>query len=128
MSAAIRISRAAPLVTLQDAGRFGFLQHGVSASGPMDRGAYTRVGERLGKAGETAIEFTRAGLAFTVEGGKILAAFDGGSFSLSRNGVRFDSVGRIGGIDVRLIQYEAWKMMCPLQHSHRRRIDREWSQ
>ena len=85
MSLAIRISRAAPLVTLQDAGRFGYLQHGVSASGPMDQGAYGRAGDRLGKAG-AAIEFTRAGLAFEVEGGGVRAAFDGGAFALTQNG------------------------------------------
>ncbi len=86
MSLAIRISRAAPLVTLQDAGRFGYLQHGVSASGPMDRGAYGRAGDRLGKTGETAVEFTRTGLSFGVEGGRLRASFDGGAFSLSCNG------------------------------------------
>ena len=65
---AINITRAGPLTTLQDAGRFGMLAHGISASGPMDRGAYDAARALLGLAGSTVIEFTAAGLAFSVEG------------------------------------------------------------
>ena len=83
----IAITRAGPLCTVQDAGRFGMLRHGVSASGPMDLGAYERAGLRLGRAGTAAIEFTGAGLGFAVEG-DVTAAFDGGHFRLNRNGRR----------------------------------------
>ncbi|MHB1111216.1 MAG: 5-oxoprolinase subunit C family protein, partial [Devosia sp.] len=82
---AIRITRAGPLTTLQDAGRFGYLRHGISASGPMDRAAYNRAGTWLGAEGSTAIEFTAAGLGFVVEGGSLAAAGDGGSFALRHN-------------------------------------------
>ena len=47
---AIRITRAGPVTTLQDAGRFGTLKYGVSASGPMDRGAFAAAGALLGEA------------------------------------------------------------------------------
>jgi biotin-dependent carboxylase-like uncharacterized protein len=81
---AIVIARAGPLVTLQDAGRFGALGYGISASGPMDVSAFARAGAEL-RGGGTAIEFTRAGLAFSVESG-VRASFAGGAFKLSVNG------------------------------------------
>lgn len=88
MSATLRITRAAPATTVQDAGRFGMLQHGVSASGPMDRGAFSRCGAILPCAGQEAIEFTVAGLAFTIASGSVEAAFAGGDFTLAINGTR----------------------------------------
>lgn len=81
----IRISRAGPLTTLQDAGRPGLLAHGISASGPMDRAAFDRAGMWLGGTGATAIEFT-SGIAFSVEGGPLSMAADGGDYALSVNG------------------------------------------
>ena len=64
---ALTILRAGPLTTLQDAGRFGMLRHGISASGPMDRGAFAAAGAALPLAGTTGIEFTQ-GLGFEVDG------------------------------------------------------------
>lgn len=86
MTPMIRMERVGPLVTLQDGGRPGMLAHGVSASGPMDRGAFRRAGDWLGGAGSTGIEFTQAGLAFGVEQGALAMACDGGDFSISING------------------------------------------
>jgi biotin-dependent carboxylase-like uncharacterized protein len=62
----ITILRAGPLTTLQDEGRFGMLRHGISASGPMDRGAFRTAGAALERAGSTAIEHTQ-GLAFEAD-------------------------------------------------------------
>lgn len=92
---AIRITRAGPLTSLQDAGRFGHLRHGISASGPMDRAAYMRAGAWLGGAGSTAIEFTRAGVGIVVEDGSVAAACDGGSFMLHHNGKAMDWPARL---------------------------------
>ena len=64
----ITLTRAGPLTTLQDAGRFGTLGDGISASGPMDVGAFRAAGGMLEMAGSTAIEFTMAGLSFTADG------------------------------------------------------------
>jgi biotin-dependent carboxylase-like uncharacterized protein len=83
----VHVTRAAPLATIQDAGRFGMLQHGISESGPMDRGAFERAGAALPVAGGEAIEFSRAGLGFAIAGGTVQAAFDGGEFSLTINGI-----------------------------------------
>ncbi|MGN6488016.1 MAG: biotin-dependent carboxyltransferase family protein [Devosia sp.] len=81
----IRMTRAGPLTTLQDAGRPGLLAQGVSASGPMDRGGFERAGVWLGGAGRTGIEFT-SGIAFEVEAGTLAMAADGGGFGLEVNG------------------------------------------
>lgn len=82
----IRITRAGPLCTLQDAGRFGMLAHGVSASGPMDASAYRAAGALLARAGATAIEFTTAGLALEATEA-VDVAFAGGAFAVVHNGV-----------------------------------------
>jgi biotin-dependent carboxylase-like uncharacterized protein len=82
----ILIERAGPLCTVQDAGRFGMLRHGVSASGPMDRAAFERAAGWMGGGAAAGIEFTTAGIAFTVEGGSVGAGFDGGGFVLAVNG------------------------------------------
>lgn len=79
------MTRAGPLTTLQDGGRPGWLAHGISASGPMDRAAFERAGLWLGGAGSTAIEFT-SGVVFVVEGGQLSMAADGGDYVLSING------------------------------------------
>ena len=81
----ISILRAGPLTTLQDAGRFGMLKHGISSSGPMDRGAFEAAGALLGSPGSTGIEFTRAGFSFRAEDAFRAATF-GGRSQLSVNG------------------------------------------
>jgi biotin-dependent carboxylase-like uncharacterized protein len=81
---AIGITRAGPLTTLQDAGRFGMLRHGISASGPMDRGAYAEAGFMLEGAGATAIELAQS-LSFVTEG-PLSIGTAGGAFRLSVNG------------------------------------------
>lgn len=83
---ALIITRAGPLCTVQDAGRFGMLRHGVSASGPMDRASFHRAAGWLGSAASAGLEFTSAGLAFRVKDGSLGIAADGGAFMLKRNG------------------------------------------
>jgi len=82
----LQVLRASPLTTVQDQGRFGMLQHGIAASGPMDRTAFMRCALALGAESSAGIEFTRAGMAFTLVGGRTRAAFDGGTFQLRHNG------------------------------------------
>lgn len=86
MSAALRLDRVAPLTTIQDGGRLGMLAHGVSASGPMDRGAYDRAGRWAGAASDGGIELTRAGLDLTVMSGSLRCGWDGGIFRVQVNG------------------------------------------
>jgi biotin-dependent carboxylase-like uncharacterized protein len=70
------------MTTIQDGGRFGMLRHGISASGPMDRGAFLRAG--LG--GIAAIELTRAQFELTVTSGQCRVGYAGGLFTIALNG------------------------------------------
>jgi 5-oxoprolinase (ATP-hydrolysing) subunit C len=79
--ARIRIIRAAPLTTVQDLGRFGALRYGIAASGPMDAIGWAEAG-----GGSSGIEFTLAGLEFTIADGIAKAGFGGGCFELKING------------------------------------------
>lgn len=78
------LHRAGPMATLQDEGRFGMLAHGVSASGPMDAGAFRQAGALLRLAGSAAIEFTQ-GIEFEAEE-RLYLGFAGGAFRLSYQG------------------------------------------
>ena len=86
MVATIIIERAGPLVTIQDAGRFGYLAHGISASGPMDAGAFRRAGMLAGSGEAAGIEFSMLGLDLLVADGEALMGWDGGRFEVSING------------------------------------------
>ncbi|NGP17557.1 5-oxoprolinase subunit C family protein [Devosia aurantiaca] len=86
MTTLLQIERAGPLTTIQDHGRFGLLQHGISASGPMDRGAFDRAGRRAGAADDSGIEFTQT-LDLTVAGEPVRIGWDGGVFRARINGL-----------------------------------------
>ena len=86
MSAVLAILRAAPLTSIQDGGRSGMLRHGISASGPMDRGAYALAGE-LGGSGAGGIEFTTAGVEIRLSSGQCRVGFAGGNFVVRVNGI-----------------------------------------
>lgn len=88
--ARLRIDRAGPLVSIQDPGRFGMLGHGISASGPMDRRSFDRAGLWAGTTDGAGVEFTMAGLELTVLDGEIQLAWDGGAFTVTRNGQSLD--------------------------------------
>lgn len=81
----LRITRAGPLTTIQNDGRFGLLRHGISASGPMDRGAFAVAGTLAG-GGAGGIEFTAAGIELVVGSGSCVAGFAGGGFVARHNG------------------------------------------
>lgn len=84
MGAAIVIERAGPLTSIQDAGRFGYLADGISASGPMDRGAFERAGSLAGSTG-AGIEFSLLGVDILVEDRSLKAGWDGGQFEVRLN-------------------------------------------
>ena len=86
MTGTLRITRAGPSATVQDAGRFGMLQHGISASGPMDRRAFDQTGAALSPAATSGLEFSRAGIDFVVDDAAVQIAFAGGAFVLRHNG------------------------------------------
>lgn len=86
MSARLVIRRAGPLTTIQDRGRFGMLRHGISASGPMDSGAFAAAAQILGEAGPAGIEFTSAGLELDMVAGECRIGLAGGLFVATLNG------------------------------------------
>lgn len=85
MSGRIKITRAGPLTTIQDAGRPAHRKSGINASGPMDRCAFEEAGSMLLHAGTAGIEFTLGGLGFKNVGSPVEAAFCGSAFNLSIN-------------------------------------------
>jgi biotin-dependent carboxylase-like uncharacterized protein len=89
MSAVLAVLRAAPLTSVQDHGRFGMLRHGISASGPMDRGGFDLAGA-LGGGGCGGIEFTTAGIELKLASGQCRVGFAGGNFVVRRNGAILD--------------------------------------
>ncbi|KFC72293.1 Allophanate hydrolase 2 subunit 2 [Devosia sp. LC5] len=95
MSAVLTISRAAPLSTIQDAGRFGMLRHGISASGAMDAGAFRLAGALAGVQSDGAIEFTAAGLDIEMSKGRCVAGMAGGGFKAAHNGTSLAWPGRV---------------------------------
>jgi 5-oxoprolinase (ATP-hydrolysing) subunit C len=82
--AALRVLSAGPGVTLQDAGRHGYLRYGVTAAGPMDPLAYATANLAVGNpAGSTAIEISLGGIALTTEAEPLVVAVAGGDFAIS---------------------------------------------
>ena len=84
MSVVLKLTRAGPLTSIQDLGRFGMLRHGISASGPMDRAAYLSAGQLAG-GGQGGVEFTMAGLEITIASGSCRVGFAGGNFVVRVN-------------------------------------------
>lgn len=86
MGGVIEIERAGPLTTIQDAGRPGLLAHGISASGPMDGGAFRRAGLLAGSGSGAGIEFSLPGFELSVLEGEVATGWDGGAFHVAVNG------------------------------------------
>ena len=81
MNGRLRIARAGPGETIQDAGRFGYLRNGVVASGPMDWIAFSLANRALANSGgAAAIEISLAGIEVVCEDAPLLVAFAGGGF------------------------------------------------
>ncbi len=95
MSARLIVRRAGPLTTIQDEGRFGMLRHGVSASGPMDRGAFAAAAYELGGTGLAGVEFTSAGIEIEAVSGQCRVGFAGGVFTATHDGMQVDWPGAV---------------------------------
>jgi 5-oxoprolinase (ATP-hydrolysing) subunit C len=82
--AALRVLSAGPGVTLQDAGRHGYLRYGVTAAGPMDPLAHATANLAVGNpASSTAIEISSGGIELTAEAEPLVVALAGGDFAVS---------------------------------------------
>lgn len=89
--ARFRVLVAGPLVSVQDAGRFGHLRFGVPASGPMDRLSHAAANVALGNpANATAIEVSVGGVTLECLSGSVTLAIAGGGFAV-HHGARLQS-------------------------------------
>jgi biotin-dependent carboxylase-like uncharacterized protein len=96
MSAGLRIMRAGPGATLQDAGRFGYLRFGVTPAGPMDWAAFRLANLLAGNPeGAAAIELSIGGIEVEAEGRPIGIAFAGAAYAIQRNGAALPPAGRV---------------------------------
>lgn len=89
------VHRAPIGISLQDAGRRGYLRYGVSAAGPMDWARHAMANHMLGKhPAETAIEVGPAGIGLTLDSGELQVSFAGPGFTLFCEGTVFTGPGR----------------------------------
>lgn len=85
--AVLSVGFAGPHVSIQDAGRRGFMRFGVPASGPMDRASFAAANVALGNpAGQPAIEISMGGLALQCLSGAVTFAVAGGGFIVEHDG------------------------------------------
>ena len=80
------VEQAGPLTTMQDAGRFGHLRHGVTWSGPIDRAAFAGAHAALGNEAGTAVELSHGGIALRCVEGEAGFALTGGDFAAQVDG------------------------------------------
>ena len=86
--AVLRIEAAGPLTTIQDAGRFGHLRHGVTWSGPVEPLGFAAVQSALGNpATAAAIEISHGGIVLRCTEGRVGFALAGGDFTAIVDGV-----------------------------------------
>ena len=87
MSGALHVLSAGPGVTVQDAGRRGFLRYGVTVAGPMDPAAFALANRAAGNPPDTAaIEISLGGLEITADGAPVDVAIVGGAFDIRLDG------------------------------------------
>ncbi|WP_375463888.1 biotin-dependent carboxyltransferase family protein [uncultured Methylobacterium sp.] len=87
MSARLAILAAGPSVTLQDAGRHGYLRFGITAAGPMDPLAFATANRAAGNpAGATAIEISAGGITVAAEDGPLGLVLVSTGFRVSLDG------------------------------------------
>ncbi|PTX54548.1 allophanate hydrolase [Litoreibacter ponti] len=86
--AQLKVLFAGPLVTVQDAGRFGALRYGVPASGPMDRLSFAATHAALGQPPGAALEVSLGGIVLECVAGEVSVAIAGGAFTVDHAGTR----------------------------------------
>src|SRR5262249_25386293 len=92
----LRVLHAGVGVTIQDAGRYGYLRYGVTPSGPMDWTAFSTANLALGNDERAAaIEISIGGLKVVCEGAPLWVAYAGGEFIWRRDGEPLPKAARI---------------------------------
>lgn len=88
MTPQLHVLHAGPMMTVQDPGRPGYLRFGVSASGPMDAGAFAVANALVGNAPDAAcLEFALTGGALELSH-PARVAVTGGSVDITVDGQR----------------------------------------
>ncbi len=83
----LRLLRAGPYCTVQDAGRHGFLRFGITPAGPMDWIAHATANLLAGNPpGAAAVEIGPGGMAVAAEGGPVRLALSARGFRVLRQG------------------------------------------
>jgi allophanate hydrolase len=83
------VEQAGPLTTVQDAGRFGHLRHGVTWSGPVEPLGFAAANAALGSPpGCPAIELSHGGIVLRCTEGAVRFALAGGDFAATLDGQR----------------------------------------
>ncbi len=87
MSPRLAILAAGPSVTLQDAGRHGYLRYGITAAGPMDGLAFATANRAAGNpAGATAVEISAGGVTVMAEDGPLGLVLASTGFRIALDG------------------------------------------
>lgn len=113
--AILAVGFAGPLVSVQDAGRFGFMRFGVPASGPMDALAFAAANAALGNAlNVSCVEVSMGGVQLRGVSGRVAIAVAGGAFQINCKGTRLGSwsVVTISAGDELSIQPGFWGNWC----------------
>jgi allophanate hydrolase len=85
----LSVEAAGPLTTIQDAGRFGHLRHGVTWSGPVEALGFAAANAALGNPpGSPAIELSHGGIVLRCLEGRVRFALAGGDFAATLDGQR----------------------------------------
>ena len=86
MTAMLRVLRAGPACTVQDAGRHGWLRYGVTPAGPMDWIGHAAASLLAGNPeGGAALEIGPGGLDLTAEDGCIRLGLSAPGFAVTRD-------------------------------------------
>lgn len=143
----IHIVNPGPLTSIQDEGRFGYMEYGITSSGAMDQMAYEIANSLVGnKNGEAVLEATLMGPTIRIEGeglmafygadmeaqsddsllerGKTYAVKDGQTitFSMAKSGVRL-YIAFSGGIDVPVVMgSRSTNMKCQIGGFYGRKL------
>ena len=119
MNAGLRVLRAGPGITIQDAGRWGYLRYGVTPAGPMDVLAHEAANLAAGgAAGAAALEISVGGLDVVAEGAEIWVAIVSSGFRIALDGMALpgDCIAAIAAghtMSIRAGAVGAWAYLAP---------------
>ncbi|MFO1116426.1 MAG: biotin-dependent carboxyltransferase family protein [Beijerinckiaceae bacterium] len=125
MRGALKILQAGAGVSIQDAGRWGYLRYGVTATGPMDVLAHEAANLAAERpAGAAAIEISLGGVELVCEGASVGVSIVAGGFRVTLDGASLPDACRLTlhpgqKLAVRAGPSGAWAYVAPFA-----RIDR----